>query len=205
MVLVVAVVLVWGVVTLIGAVRGDDADPASSADSTPSAPGKSRSAVPTEPTDEPDPGLLPVSLSSGGAPCDPESVRITPTVPDGQQADGPVDVDLAISSTAASSCTLAPEDAGLVAVIGAGSSTVWDSTRCPTSLLGDPVDISARWATIVRVEWSGRRSGSGCSDDEPYAGAGDFVLKLGTLGGEPGEDSFSLDEQDDDEPTQDEG
>lgn len=192
--LVVVVLLVWGLVKLVEAVRGDDPEPSSGPASTPSATESSGAPTP-KPSQEPDPGLLAVTLGSDEAPCDPETVRITPTVPAHQQAGGDVDVDLAVSSTAASSCTLTPDDAGLVAVIGSGNSTVWDSTRCPTSLLADPVEISARWTTVVRVEWSARRSGGGCSDDEPYADAGDYVLKLGTLGGEPGKASFTLEKK----------
>jgi len=194
--LLVLVVIVWGAVKLIGTVRGDGKpDPApttkASASASPSA---------SQATEQPDPGLLPVKLTSDAAACDAETVRITPTVPPKQQVGGDVAVDLLISSTSPTSCTLTPADAGLIAVIGSGSSTVWDSTRCSTSLLTDPVEISARWATMVRVEWSGRASGSKCSDDEAYAAVGDYTLKLGTLGGEPGKASFSLVEKKAEEP-----
>ena len=63
---------------------------------------------------------------------------------------------------------------------------------CRSSLLDVPVPLAAGWSTMVSVQWSGRRSGTGCSSDEPAAGAGTYTVKLGTLGGEPGEAAFSL-------------
>ena len=178
--LIVAVVIAigWVGVRLVG---GDDAaDPEPSA-----APQVVPAVVPTD-------GTYDASLPTVGSACDPQAVRITPSVPVEQQAGGDVTIDLVVSSAGAEACTLEPDDADLIAVISSGGEVVWDSTRCRSSLLDVPVPLAAGWSTMVSVQWSGRRSGTGCSSDEPAAGAGTYTVKLGTLGGEPGEAAFSL-------------
>jgi hypothetical protein len=179
--LIVAVVIAvgWIGMKLVG---GDD----STEDSEPSAaPQVVPAVVPTD-------GTYDASLPTDASACDPEAVRITPSVPVEQQAGGAVQIDLVVSSAGPDPCTLEPDDADLIAVISSGDAVVWDSTRCPTSLLDDPVALAAGWSSLVSVQWSGRRSGGGCSSSEPAVGAGTYTVKLGTLGGEPGDATFSL-------------
>lgn len=137
-------------------------------------------------------GTYDASLPTTSAACDPQQVRITPTVPAKQKAAGDVTVELVVSTAQDEACTLEPEDADLIAVISSNGGPVWDSTRCPTSLLTDPVPLARGWSTVVATAWSGRGSGTGCSSSEDFAPAGSYTVKLGTLGGEPGETTFSL-------------
>lgn len=145
-----------------------------------------------QPTVAPVNGTVTVSLVSSSRACDPEKVRITPTVTGGQIAGGAVDIGLVVSSTETKPCTLTPDDADLLAVISANKTAIWDSTVCKVSLLKEPVTISPRWASLVTAEWSGRGSGGKCSSNEGYASAGTYTVQVGTLGGEPGKTTFTL-------------
>jgi hypothetical protein len=146
------------------------------------------------PTPKPAPtdGTTTVALSSDSSACNPESIRINPSVPDGQHTRGPVDVDLTISSTSKTPCTFTAVSADVLVVISAGKTAIWDSTVCKTALLGDPVNLSPGWSTVVPAEWSGRGSGPACSKKEGWATPGSYTIQIGTLGGEPGKTKFTL-------------
>ncbi len=101
-----------------------------------------------------------MTLVSATRACDPEKIRMTPTVEPGQFTKAPVKIGLVVSSTEKTACTLTPADADMVAVISANKTPIWDSTVCKVALLDDPVSISPQWATLVTATWSGR--GSGC-------------------------------------------
>ncbi len=137
-------------------------------------------------------GTVPASLATGDAACEPSTVRVTPSVPADQTAGGPVQIALTISSSAAKPCVLEASASELVVVIDDGDNPVYDSTACTTSILASPVRLSPEWATVTTVTWNGRVSGGSCSDAEAFVGAGSYTLKLGTLGGEPGDTTFSL-------------
>lgn len=138
-------------------------------------------------------GAVDVALTTAAAKCDPEKIRITPTVKGGQLTKGPVDIGLVISSTDTAACTLQPADADAIAVISANGTPIWDSTVCKTSLLSAPVKVSPQWATLTTVQWTGRGSGSNCLTSEGYATPGKYTVQIGTLGGEPGKTTFTLD------------
>ena len=163
---------------------GNDERPVSSP-----APTATPSAAPKPaPTD----GTTTVALSSSSKPCNPESIRISPSVPSGQHTHDPVAMDLTISSTSTKPCRFTALSSDLLVVISAGKTAIWDSTVCKTALLTDPVQISPAWSTVERVEWSGRGSGPACSKKEGWATPGRYTIKIGTLGGEPGKAKFSL-------------
>lgn len=178
----VVIALIWIGMQVFGG--GDDpkADPKPTATATTTA-----APVPT-PTE----GVLSVNLASATRACDPEKIRITPTVKSGQLTKAPVIVGLVVSSTETKACTLTPSVADLLVVISANKVAVWDSTVCKTSLLTTPVAISAGWATLVQTSWTGRGSGSKCSTKEGFATRGTYTIQAGTLGGEPGETTFDL-------------
>jgi hypothetical protein len=146
------------------------------------------------PTPEPTPtdGTTTVALASGTKACDPESIRITPSVPDGQKTRGPVDIDLTIGSTSKKPCTFSETTSDLLVVISAGKTAIWDSTVCKSPLVSDDVKLSPGWSTVVPVEWSGRGSGPACSKKEGWATPGTYTVEVGTLGGEPGKTKFTL-------------
>jgi hypothetical protein len=155
-------------------------------------------------TAEPAPteGALSVKLTSATRSCDPEKIRVTPTVKPDQLIKETVDIGLVVSSTEKTACTLSPEVADLLVVISANKVAVWDSTVCKTSLLTDPVAISPGWATLAEATWSGRGSGSKCSTKEGFATPGTYTIQAGTLGGEPGKTTFTLDPQPKPKPTE---
>ncbi|WP_162891048.1 hypothetical protein [Aeromicrobium sp. A1-2] len=175
--------LVWVVLRLVGGDDKPDAAPGPVATTTASA---APAAAPL--TD----GTIEVTLVSASRSCDPEKIRMSPTVGSGQLTRGPVEIGLVVSSTEKTACTLTPEDADLVAVISANKTAIWDSTLCKVSLLEDPVAISPRWSSLVTATWSGRGSGTSCSDKEGYASPGGYTVQVGTLGGEPGKATFTL-------------
>lgn len=163
---------------------GDDKRPVS-------APAPTATPSPT-PKPAPTDGTTTVALSSGSSACDPESIRITPSVADGQETRGPVKIDFTIGSTSKKPCTFTALSSDLLAVISAGKTAIWDSTVCKTALLTEPVKLSPGWSTVVPVEWSGRGSGPACSKKEGWATPGGYTVQVGTLGGEPGKAKFTL-------------
>lgn len=188
------IALVWAVLHIAGG--GDDDEPKTRP--RPSAtPSPTAAATPVAAVD----GIVDVRLVSAGKPCDPERIRITPTVTSGQLTKGPVSIGLVVSSTESAACTLEPSDADLLAVISANGTPVYDSTVCKTSLLRDPVPISPQWASLVTVQWSGRGSGGKCSPKEGYATPGTYAVQIGTLGGEPGKATFTLEPRPAPKPT----
>lgn len=172
---------VWLVLRFTG---GDDApkpDPAATA-----APMPAPAVVPAN-------GALEVALAADSRECDPEKVRITPSIPSDQPSGEAVTIDLVVSSTEKGSCTLKPSDADLIAVISANGNPVFDSTLCTSSLLTEDVQLAGGgWATIAPTTWSGRGSGRSCARTEKFAGPGRYTVQIGTLGGEPGKASFAL-------------
>lgn len=146
-------------------------------------------------------GLVDVKLVGATKPCDPQLIRIVPTVKSGQLTKGPVQIGLVVSSTSPDPCTLTAAEADAIAVISANGTAVWDSTVCKDGLISAPIAVSADWATLATVEWSGRGSGSKCHPNEGYATPGKYTLQIGTLGGEPGKVSFTLDAKPEPKPT----
>jgi hypothetical protein len=183
-VLAAAIALVWVVLQVVG---GDD-DREKVADKPTAAPTAAVTVAPTAKTD----GIVDVALASSSKPCDPEKIRITPSVKPGQTTRAAVDIGLVVSSTSKTPCTLEPDDADLLAVISANGTPIWDSTLCKSSLLDEDVAISPQWSTLATVQWTGRGSGSQCSPKEGWASPGTYTIQVGTLGGEPGRTSFKI-------------
>ncbi|AWB93572.1 hypothetical protein C3E78_15885 [Aeromicrobium chenweiae] len=182
--LAVLIALVWVVLQLVGG--GDDEKPAARPTATATTP----TVAPTPETKTN--GLVDVALVTDSAPCDPETVRITPSVRPGQLARTTVEIGLVVSSSATSACTLKPADADAIAVISANGTAVWDSTVCKVSPLTDPVALTPGWSTMTSVTWTGRGSGSTCTSKQDYASPGKYSVQIGTLGGEPGKATFTL-------------
>lgn len=189
--LVVIVLVLWLVVALLRwAVTGDAEPPAEEQGAALA--GASQLASPSpEPEPEPDP-VTQVNVSTSAKKCDPQRVVVAPTVASGQTARDPVRVDLGVTTTQGSACTLALEASDVIAVIQHKSKPVWDAAVCRTALIDDPIVVSPGWITSVSIEWSGRYSGSACSDKDEYVEPGKYRLRIATLGGEPSETAFTL-------------
>ena len=160
---------------------------------------KKTSSAPTTPTVRvipteagPPNGKISVELAAATGACDPEKVRVTPSVQNGQFVDGVVKVSLIVNSTQKNACTLNAKTADLLVVISANDSAIWDSSVCKESFLAEPVTISSQWATVAKTTWSGRGSVPNCSNEEAFGSPGKYVIKAATLGGEPGSDGFNL-------------
>ncbi|MFT4187535.1 MAG: hypothetical protein QM621_03030 [Aeromicrobium sp.] len=175
------ILLVWLIVRLLTGGGGDEKD----AEPTPTP-------TATETTQEAADGMVRVGLATSTEPCAPESVRIAPLVPEGQTAGADVQMTLGVSTSGDAPCLLDAAAAELVVVIDDGEAPVYDSTACPASLLTAPVALNPEWVTAVTVTWDGRVSGSTCGETEAAVPAGAYTVKLGTLGGEPGEAAFTL-------------
>lgn len=173
--------IVWAVSGLFG---GDGDQSPTRTTTTPRA-----SAGPTPTASD---GPVTVQLQNATTACDPESIRITPGVQPGQSAAGPVLVQLAISTSSDKPCTFEPEDADLLVVISEGGTAVYDSTVCKVPFITDHVPLTPQWSTLVDAHWSGRGSGPNCSPKMGFASPGNYVLKIATLGGEPGRVTFVL-------------
>lgn len=188
------IALAWGVVRLWPGGAETPASVAAPGPTPSSTPEPSASAPSTEAEPDPEPAsqTATVTLAAPSADCDPEQVRITPSVAEGQEAGDDVAIDLVVSTTSSTPCTLKPADAALVAVISAGDTAIWDSDVCSGALLTAPVALSPRWSTVAPTTWNGRRSGPACSDGEDRAPAGTYTMRVGTLGGEPGTAGFRL-------------
>lgn len=137
-------------------------------------------------------GKVTVNLSSGTATCDPEKVRVTPSVRSGQYVGAAVKVSMIVSTTQKDPCILNAKTADLLVVISANKAPVWDSSVCKAALLSTPVSVSPRWSTVAATTWTGRGSGKKCATKEGFASPGTYVIKSATLGGEPGQDTFKL-------------
>lgn len=134
-----------------------------------------------------------VKLAGGGKTCDTKKVKLTPMVPAGQHARGNVAVYVGITTTDKKPCVLKPKSVDPIAVIERESKDVWDSSICDQPLLAKQIQITPNWATVSRVVWTPRESGEKCDDDEDWLSSGDYTLRIGMLGGEPGSTSFTLD------------
>jgi hypothetical protein len=176
------IALVWLVLRFVGG--DDEPDPKPTAKATVTTPAPTVAA--------PVNGVVQVTLVSATRSCDPEKIRMTPTVEPGQFTKAPVKIGLVVSSTEKTACTLTPAGADMVAVISANKTAIWDSTVCKVALLDGPVSVSPQWASLVTATWSGRGSGAKCSTKEGYAAPGTYTVQVGTLGGEPGKTTFTL-------------
>lgn len=133
-----------------------------------------------------------VTLAGGGKACDTKKVTLTPTVPDGQHARKNVAIYVAISTTEKKPCILKPKSVDPIAVIEQDAKDVWDSSICDKPLLAKRLQLTPNWATVSRMVWTPRESGKSCDDDEDWVSSGDYTLRLGMLGGEPGSTNFTL-------------
>jgi hypothetical protein len=133
-----------------------------------------------------------VKLAGGGKACDTKKVKINPTVPEEQHARKDVAIYLAVTTTEKKPCILKPKSVDPIAVIERDAKDVWDSSICDKPLLPKRLQLTPNWSTVTRILWTPRESGDECDDDEDWLSSGDYTLRLGMLGGEPGSTDFTL-------------
>jgi hypothetical protein len=101
-------------------------------------------------------------------------------------------VDVAVTTSASKPCTFTPKPLDPLAVITQDGDTLWDSSICEAAIVARPVRLVPGWATTVRLPWVPRESGDECKADEDWVEPGEYTLRVGTLGGEPGRADFTL-------------
>jgi len=188
LVLAVLIAIVWGVVQVVGLVRGDEEKP----DPAPAAAAPTTAAPTTTPTTAPPADQVPVAIETSTTVCKPDNVRIVPSVASGQEAGAPVTIDLMITALDGEACTFRPSADELLAVVDTDRAPIYDSSVCRAAFFDQPVAVPAGWGTVTTVEWNGRGSGTACGTSEGFAPAGTYTLKIGTYGGEPGQVTFKL-------------
>ena len=182
-----ALILVAWVVVQVWPASDDDANPTSTATVTALPP-----ATPS-PTPTPPPGATTrVTLASSTAACATRDVTITPSINSPQFARKPVYVDVAIRTSSTKPCAFTPKPLDPLAVITDDDDTVWDSSICEKAIVSRPVRLVPGWAITLRVPWVPRESGDACERDEDWLEPGEYTLRVGTLGGEPGRADFEL-------------
>jgi hypothetical protein len=133
-----------------------------------------------------------VKLAGGGKACDTKKVKLTPTVPEEQHARKNIAIYVSVTTTEKKPCVLEPKSVDPIAVIEQDAKDVWDSSICDKPLLAKQLQLTPNWATVARITWTPRESGKSCDDDEDWLSSGDYTLRLGMLGGEPGSTNFTL-------------
>lgn len=190
LVLAVLIAIVWGAVQLVGLMRGDRDQPEPAVDATPA---RVTTAAPTTAvTTAPPADQVPVAIETDAVACKPDNVRIVPSVASGQEAGAPVSIDLMMTALDGKACTFRPSADELLAVVDTERAPIYDSSVCRAAFFDQAVAIPAGWGTVTTIEWSGRGSGASCGTSEGFAPAGTYTLKIGTYGGEPGQDTFTL-------------
>ena len=199
LVLAVLIAIIWGIVQLVGLIRGDEDTTQPTAQDTPSAaaPQESQEPVAPEPETGTDPEVqpgqpVPLGLTTSADACEPENIRTVAMVPEGQKAGGPVDIELLISTIDATACTFTPKRRDFLVVIEANEKPIYDSTVCKESFLSSPVVIAQGFGTLVSTTWTGKGSGKACSTKEGFARGGKFTIKASAFGGEPDQTAFTL-------------
>jgi len=125
--------------------------------------------------------------------CDPASVLVTPDPDSTQQLGKPVELRLALRTTADTPCRpVLGAGELLVRVVDEGGAPVWDSERCPDALPDDAVTLRPGWSTSASVQWSGRRSDRGCTGRTLLVPAGSYEVQAAVLGGEPADAGLVL-------------
>jgi len=182
--------LVWGVLQVVDLIRGDDTSAAAESTQKPTT---AASSAPTTPaTTAPPADQVPVAIETATTLCKPENVRLVPSVAAGQEAGGPVRIDLMVTSLDGEACTFRPKADEMLAVVDTERAPIYDSSVCKTAFFNQAVAIPAGWGTVATIEWNGRGSGTACGTSEGFAPAGTYTLKIGTYGGEPGQARFKL-------------
>jgi len=182
--------LVWGVLQVIDLVRGDDASTAAEPTAQPTS--AATSAPTTPPTTAPPADQVPVAIETAATVCEPENVRIVPSVAAGQEAGAPVRIDLMVTALDGKACTFRPKADEMLAVVDTDRAPIYDSSVCRAAFFDQAIAIPEGWGTVTTIEWNGRGSGTACGPSEGFAPAGTYTLKIGTYGGEPGETTFKL-------------
>ena len=196
--LVVAVLLVFGLARLLGS--GSDAS--SEPEARPAA--AEASVTPTlAPTVTPDAGLTaspggqqtseaPVLVAPDG-PCEAEDIVVTPQVKDAVAGPGAgARIRLHLQTRQSEACTWHVSSRSLSLKITSGHDDIWSSRQCPRLVPDEQVVVRRDVPASVVLTWNGRRSDDGCPRQTDWALPGFYHVVVAALAGEPTEDQFEL-------------
>jgi hypothetical protein len=191
LVLVVALLLVFGIGKLLG---GNGQDPAGTGVEASNTAAQQQSSAPTSvapvaPAGSPSAkGKVPLTPPSGE--CQDDEVSVLPSIPRAWGAQ-PITIRLALTGIQAA-CTFKVSPESVVVKITSGADRIWSSQDCPTSV--KPADVVVRNGvpSYVNVVWSGRRSDDSCSRNTPWANAGFYHAYAAVLGSTPTDTQFEV-------------
>lgn len=197
-VIVVALLLVFGVARLLGmGSDGSSADDKAAQTSGDIAP--SGSATPTE-TGEPSESATPEESESptesgSAAPsavCADEDILVNPTVRSAVAGADRIRIGLELRTATADACTWRVSPRTLVLKVTSGSDAIWSSQQCKTAVPRQDVVVQQDKSTRVNVIWNGKRSDEECSKYTGWAMPGWYHVTAAALGGNPTDVQFQL-------------
>jgi hypothetical protein len=189
LVLVVAL-LVWGVTSVVGALRGGD-DPATDGGAT-----TAQEPAP-EPATDPQPSADPSAATTESAPAEDEvpacaapALVVAPTADATSYALGATaTIGMTITNTGPAPCSMDAGSAALELLVVSGADRIWSSDDCQTDAQSRPTTVEPGEAGVLAssVEWTLVRSAEGCANGLPELRAGTYQLtaRAGEITSEP--------------------
>jgi hypothetical protein len=186
-ILVVALLLVFGIGKMLG---GNGQDPAGTAvqASTSSAQQPAPTQGPVAPSQVPRQKAKVPLLAPNGV-CRDDEVSVVPSVPRAWGA-SPITIHLALQGLQPA-CTFKVSPKSLVVMVSSGTDRVWSSQDCPVAIPTSDVVVRSGVATDLDVTWNGRRSDTGCPK-LAYALKGFYHVYAAALGSTPTDVQFEI-------------
>lgn len=176
--LVVVALVVWGVSSAIGALRGGD-EPVADGGGTAQQP-VTDPAADAQPSPDPSAATGETAPAEGEVPaCAAPGLVVAPTVDATSYALGSTaKVGMTITNTGTAACTMDAGSAALELLVVSGSDRIWSSDDCQTDAQSRPTTVEPGDAGVLAssVEWTLVRSAAGCAQGLPELKAGTYQL-----------------------------
>jgi hypothetical protein len=191
MVLLVALLLVFGIGRLLGGTGSDD--PATAVktgnDSSSPSPGTSYGPVaPSEAATSKAKASVPLVMPDGE--CQADEVSVLPSVPHpygGQK----ITIMLELQGIQPA-CTFKVSPESLVVKIASGKDRIWSSQDCPAAIPAREVVVRSAQPVVVPITWSGRRSDENCPGQLAWALPGFYHVYAAAYGSTPADVQFEV-------------
>lgn len=147
----------------------------------------------TAPTAAPTPAA-PTSTAPAmpDGPCNPDDVRVAPSVAKGAAAGRDVAITLSLTTLARPACTWTVGATTTAVTVADADGPVWTTSQCARAFPAQAVVVRRDQPTAVTLVWNARRSDAGCSRRTTWVLPGDFEVAAAPLGGEPSSSAFTL-------------
>lgn len=140
----------------------------------------------------PTPTPTPTPQAQPNGRCTPADIQLTPSVNDAV-AGQDVPITLTANTRKAAACVWRFAAKNVVVKVTRDKTAIWSSTVCADWIPAQTVVLRAESTTPLAVNWSGRRSDTGCQVQySDYATAGTYQVAAGALGGETEAVEFGL-------------